>query len=207
MMDFFSIELWIAVLFMVNFVLVLFLFAVLKRVNHMDRIRPAQGGENEGLQGHEGLHDPDGGLVDKEQAAGSALTIVKMLEPLVEESRRTAIRFDEQIKEKKRLIRELNDALDSRIISINLLLSRSDALQKRLEERQNRVNLSSFPAGTPDLNTSSFAVLDQQNQIIELFQRDVGVDAIAQRLSVPKGEVQLVIDLKKKFLAMEKNST
>jgi hypothetical protein len=135
------------------------------------------------------------------------LTIVKMLEPLVEESRRTAIRFDEQIKEKKRLIRELNDALDSRIISINLLLSRSDALQKRLEERQNRVNLSSFPAGTPDLNTSSFAVLDQQNQIIELFQRDVGVDAIAQRLSVPKGEVQLVIDLKKKFLAMEKNST
>jgi hypothetical protein len=173
----------------------------------MDRIRPAQGGENEGLQGHEGLHDPDGGLVDKEQAAGSALTIVKMLEPLVEESRRTAIRFDEQIKEKKRLIRELNDALDSRIISINLLLSRSDALQKRLEERQNRVSSSSFPMGTPPLNASSTAVLDQQNQIIELFQQDFGVDAISQRLSVPKGEVQLVIDLKKKFLAMEKNST
>jgi hypothetical protein len=31
------------------------------------------------------------------------------------------------------------------------------------------------------------------------------VDTIAERLSIPKGEVALVIDLKEKFIAMEKS--
>ncbi len=90
----------------------------------------------------------------------------------------------------------MNDALDSRIISINLLLSRADALQKKLEERKNQYNLDSSPN----------AVLDQQNQIIAMYNQNFDIDSIAQKLSIPKGEVQLVIDLKKKFVEMEKNS-
>lgn len=187
MIELFSTEFWIAILFIISFFLVVFLFMVVKRVNGLE----PRGADQSFL---------DDDRKDSQHASRSASEIIDLLEPLVEESRNVATRFDEQIQEKKRLIKELNDALDSRIISINLLLSRSDALQKKLEDRQTRVP-PSFP---PGLNSSSGAVLDQQNQIIDMFHKNFDINDIAQTLSIPKGEVQLVIDLKKKFVAMEK---
>jgi len=182
MIELFSLEFWIAVLFIINFILVIFLFLFVKKINRLN------------------LGEPDQKLFDDgnkelKQVSGSASDIMELLEPLVKESRKAAISFDEQIKEKKRLLKELNDALDSRVISINLLLSRADALQKKLEERKIQFNL----------NSSSNSVLDQQNQIIEMYNQNFDIDSIAQRLAIPKGEVQLVIDLKKKFVAMEKD--
>ncbi|MFA5906078.1 MAG: hypothetical protein WC836_19255, partial [Desulfobacula sp.] len=76
------------------------------------------------------------GSEDNDPARDTASDIIDMLKPLVKESRDAAVLFDEQIKDKKRFLKGLNDALDSRIININLLLSRADAMQKRLEERQ-----------------------------------------------------------------------
>jgi len=133
-------------------------------------------------------------------ASESASNIIEMLEPLVKESRKTAISFDKQIKEKRRLIKELNEALDSRIISINLLLSRADTLQKKLETKQSQ------PQNQQMLQASSIAVFDQQNQILEMYNQNYDINSIAQQLSIPKGEVQLVVDLKKRFVAMEQNS-
>ena len=97
----------------------------------------------------------------------------------------------------------MNEALDARIININLLLSRADELQKKLEaeqrmtNRQMSVNPDSFPVAPPD------TMLDQQNRIIEMFNMNFDVESIADKLSIPEGEVRLVIDLKKKFMAME----
>ena len=188
MIELFSIEFWIAILFIINFLFVIFLFLLVKKVNrqNLDQERTDQISFDESLEYR---------LKHSEQPAQSAMDIIGMLEPLVKESHKSALSFDKQIKEKKRLIKELNDALDSRIISINLLLSRADALQKKIDEKQNK----------PNLNSSSVAVLDQQNQIIEMYNQSFDIDSIAQRLSIPKGEVQLVIDLKKRFVAMEKN--
>jgi len=183
MIELFSLEFWIAILFIINFILVIFFFLFVKRVNQINL-----------SDAHQNYHDNK--QADMNLASGSAADIIEMLEPLVKESKKAAISFDKQIKEKKRLIKELNDALDSRIISINLLLSRADALQKKLEERKNQYNLDSSPN----------AVLDQQNQIIAMYNQNFDIDSIAQKLSIPKGEVQLVIDLKKKFVEMEKNS-
>jgi hypothetical protein len=146
------------------------------------------------------------GREDATLVSGSAADIIEMLEPLVEESRKAAISFDQQIKEKKRLVKELNDALDSRIISINRSLSRADALQKKLEKAPPLVNSSSPLPNTISFNASSNAMLDHQHQIIEMYNQQFDIDSIAQRLSIPKGEVQLVIELKKKFVAMEKNN-
>ncbi|RLC03293.1 MAG: hypothetical protein DRH34_05940 [Deltaproteobacteria bacterium] len=183
MIELFSLEFWIAVLFIINFILVFFLFLFVKKLNHLNLSEPDQ------------KYD-DNAREDAITASGSAADIIEMLEPLVTESRKAALSFDEQIKEKKRLLKELNDALDSRIISINLLLSRADALQNKLEERKSQFNFES----------SSETVIDQQNQIIKMYNQNFDIDAIAQRLLIPKGEVQLVIDLKKKFVAMEENS-
>ncbi len=183
MIELFSIEFWIAILFLINFIFIIFLFLLVKKVNHLN--------SGDLIHGQSDDNQEDFGHV-----SGSAVDIVEILEPLVKESKKVALTFDEQIKEKKRLIKELNDALDSRIISINLLLSRADALQKKMEEKQNRSRFQSSSAST---------VFDQQNQIIDMYNQNFDVDSIAQRLSIPKGEVLLVIDFKKKFIALEKS--
>ena len=192
MIELFSLEFWIVLLFIINFILVFFLFLSAKKMNRLNLSVTDQ-------------NHHDNGREDAITASGSATDIIEMLEPLVTQSREAALSFDEQIKEKKRLLKELNDALDSRIISINLLLSRADALANKLEERQHQTRQSFSLPDNPNLHVSSDAVIDQQNQIIKMYHQNFDVDAIAQRLLIPKGEVQLVIDLKKKFVAMEKN--
>ncbi|MEN8211301.1 MAG: hypothetical protein ABFR31_06245 [Thermodesulfobacteriota bacterium] len=182
MIEIFSMEFWISILFIINFIFIIFLFLLVKKVNRINFDDLIHG-------------DSDDNQEDFRHASGSAVNIIEILEPLIKESKKVALTFDEQIKEKKRLIKELNDALDSRIISINLLLSRADALKKKMEDKQNRSKFHS---------SSASMVFDQQNQIIDLYNKNFDVDSIAQKLSIPKGEVLLVVDLKKKFVAMEK---
>lgn len=190
-----SMEFWIAVLFVINLMVVVFLFFIVKKINRS---------RSEELQ----PYSTEQQSIESDQTSGATDQILRVLEPLVEESRQTAVQFDAQIKEKKRLIRELNEALDSRIISINLLLSRADAQQRKLEERQDRIrHHQSQPENYPQTTLSSHPPLeDQQNQILSLYYQNVDAETIARKLSVPKGEVQLVIDLKEKFVAMEKDS-
>jgi len=201
MIESFSMEFWIVTLFIINFIFVVFLFLFVKKINRLN-LSSSQGFEpNHNFEiGETNNKYRDGSLGHSDHASESAGAIIEMLEPLVKESKNSAISFDKQIKEKKRLIKELNDALDSRIISINLLLSRADALQKKIQEKQNKAQFAT------DNNPAPALVFDQQNQIIEMYNQNFDIDSIAQRLSIPKGEVQLVIDLKKRFAAMEKNA-
>ncbi len=197
MIDYFSTEFWIVVLFFIIFFLMIFVFLLLKRVNRLNI---------EMFSRDMSYQDSD----ENNHAEQSARDILEMLEPLVEESKKAALSFEEQVTEKKRLLKELNDALDSRVISINLLLSRADAFQKQLEEKQHSVISEPVtPAsygGAVSPNHETNPLLDQQHQIIDMYRRNMDVDTIAGQLSIPKGEIQLVIDLKKKFLAMEKDN-
>ncbi len=193
-----SMEFWVAILLVINFMVVVFLFLTVKRINRL----------RSGLKSKTAFEENPG---ESDLTSSTTARIVDLLEPLVEESRQTAIRFDDQIKEKKRLIKELNEALDSRIISVNLLLSRADAQQRKLQERRDRLEQQqkmSQEYAPPNLSSppENHQVDDQQNRILALYYQNVDIDTIASKLSIPKGEVRLVIDLKEKFMAMEKDS-
>ena len=193
MIELFSNEFWIAILFFGQFFFIVFLFILVKKINHFNSgiiDQPQYDDENE----------------EGSAASRSVSNIIEMLEPLMREARKTAIRFDEQIKEKKQLLKELNDALDTRIININLLLSRAETQQKKLVEQLNNSANVSSSMNLANSHFSSDMVLDQQHQIIRMYHQQFDTDTIAQKLSIPKGEVQMVIDLKKKFLEMEKNN-
>ncbi len=200
-----SLEFLVAVLFIVDLFLILLLFLFVKRVNKLgvSQAESILSSRNYEAEEQAALNESAG-----DTALASARDVMALLEPLVRESKEAALDFDELIHEKKKISKKLNDALDSRIISINLLLSRASVLQKSLEDQQRQFRHSQpdyppptvsphlVPAREPD-------VLDQQNQIIDLYYQQMDVNTIAEQLSIPKGEVQLVIDLKEKFVAME----
>nr|WP_320190869.1 hypothetical protein [uncultured Desulfobacter sp.] len=127
-----------------------------------------------------------------------------MIEPILEASKDAAVEFERLVQEKQALTRKLDKSLDSKIISINLLLSRANTLYSQLENHHNSL-LNTQPKGATALYHKETDVLDQQQRIIDLYYQKMDVDTIAERLSIPKGEVALVIDLKEKFIAMEKS--
>lgn len=122
----------------------------------------------------------------REAAQDAARQVIVLLEPLLKEAKSTAATFENQLKEKARLVRSINERLDSRIISLNLLLNRATALVS--ENTKNEAPAQNH-------------IFDQQEAILKMYGENHDPEEIAKRLSMPRGEVDLVIDLKKKFSA------
>jgi len=124
------------------------------------------------------------GLQETEEVANT-------LESVLKDAKDVAGQFEVQLNEKKCIAKRLNEQLDSRIISLNLLLNRAEA---RLESNDIAV----------DGNSKSHKdVHHLQHEIIALSEKGDTPGKIADRLGVIKGEVELVLDLKKKFQDIE----
>ncbi|MFZ5571712.1 MAG: DUF6115 domain-containing protein [Thermodesulfobacteriota bacterium] len=123
--------------------------------------------------------------LQREISARAAEKVFRLIEPLFKEAEMAAKDFEKQLREKNQIIKQLNEKLDSRIISLNLLLNRAD------------LNLRSGSLGAEQAH-----VYDQQTAIGRLYEKGYDAASIARELTMPKGEVELVIDLKKKLLAM-----
>ncbi|MFH1155840.1 MAG: hypothetical protein V1793_18680 [Pseudomonadota bacterium] len=186
MIRLFSLEFWIAVQFLINLVFVGLLLGLVKRMNRERTQDPGKVPVP--------LPYPDG------RVDAAAADIVGMLESLVREAQTVSIRFEEQIREKKRLVKEVNQSLDSRIISLNLLLARADSVLAGIRDAGAGQAASGALRESIGHHADSF---DQQQSILDLFDKGVGDSEIASRLSLPRGEVQLVIGLKKKMMELE----
>jgi hypothetical protein len=126
------------------------------------------------------------GALNNSPPKKAAERLMGLLEPLLVEADRTARAFDAQLQEKNRLIQQINERLDSRIISLNLLLNRADACG------------CGTSAKTPH-------VYDQQEEIIALDRAGMDAETISSRLSLPRGEVDLVLDLHHKLLEVRQD--
>jgi len=116
--------------------------------------------------------------------------IIGMLEPLLKEADATAQAFERQLKEKHRIVHNLNERLDTRIISLNLLLNRAETKQPSGEV---------VPAPTQN------DVYDQQKAIVDLFNKGHNAEAVARKLALPRREVEMVFNLKEKFRKIEQD--
>ncbi len=113
--------------------------------------------------------------------------ITNTLESVLNDAKEVAGQFEVQLNEKKLIAKRLNEQLDSRIISLNLLLNRAEV---RLEPNGIAV----------DGNNKSYKdARHLQQEIIAFSEQGDNPEKIADRLGVIKGEVELVLDLKKKF--------
>lgn len=131
----------------------------------------------------------------------TADAVMGMLEPLLREAEKTAKAFEIQIREKDRLIKRLNEKLDTRIVSMNLLINRMDAYVSSSCEP-----MPSLPGAVRGILPGHDDINDQCSRILEYDRRGDSVETIAQRLSIPAGEVKLVLDLKKKFTELEQKT-
>lgn len=133
MTQFISLEFLVAVLFIIDVVVILLLILFVRRVNRMPNIQAEQNARDMETIA---TAASDAGHAAAAEAAGE---VRQILLPLVQASKEAAQEFDELIREKKKITKTLNDALDSKIISLNLLLSRAETLEKKLESHQTRI--------------------------------------------------------------------
>lgn len=112
-----------------------------------------------------------------------------LIENLMKEADETERRFGLQLAEKRRLIAQLNQQLDKRIISLNVLFNRADLLSYASLDSDAKAKAASAEA----------TVNKQQAQIVRLARKGFTANQIAQKLSLPKEEVQLVLNLKRKL--------
>lgn len=119
----------------------------------------------------------------KEAAREASRELMGMIEPLIKETQVVARTFEAQLTEKKQLIHHLNEELDRRTASLNLLLNRAKAVT----------------TSSRDKSLSAGPMYEQHDAILDLYSQNYDAETIAQKLSMPRGEVDLVIDLKRKF--------
>ncbi|MBW1708046.1 MAG: hypothetical protein JRJ86_23300 [Deltaproteobacteria bacterium] len=109
-----------------------------------------------------------------------------MFESLLVDADKISGQLREELEEKHQLINGLNEKLDKRVMSLNVLLNRADAL------------LSSYDRGPADANDNPVSLKSQEKEILRLAKKGLDLEKITQILTIPKGEVKLVLDLNKR---------
>ncbi|MCB9481299.1 MAG: hypothetical protein H6680_05705 [Desulfobacteraceae bacterium] len=119
-----------------------------------------------------------------EKASKDAL---KFISPLFDEAQKTAEKFDILIKEKRKIVRDLNEALDSRISTLTFLVNRAE----------NSINSVSPPNS---FDSEDITPIHSNNtKIFELADRGYKAEDISRELGISAGEVSMILSLKKKI--------
>jgi uncharacterized protein (DUF2344 family) len=94
------------------------------------------------------------------------------------------------LKEKKDIIKKLDEQLEKRIKNINTLLNRADALLFKHRQSNQDVHVQD-------------SLTNHTKKIVELAKEGFDLDYISETLVIPKEEVMLVLDLKKKISPLD----
>jgi len=115
---------------------------------------------------------------------------LKMYESFLTDADNTSVKFKGMLQEKKDIIKKLDEQLEKRIKSLNTLLNRTDArLFKHRQSNQDGYVQNSLK--------------NHSKKIVELANEGFDLNCIAESLVIPKEEVMLVLDLKKKISQLD----
>jgi hypothetical protein len=120
------------------------------------------------------------GFFKKDSSLNKSL---KLYESMLSDASRISEQFKDQLEEKKQMIKMINQHLEERIKSLNIILNKSDSLL--FQNRQHDV-----------MDSGSFDY--QKKEILELEKKGHSSEQIADILSIPREKVMLVLDIKNK---------
>jgi uncharacterized phage infection (PIP) family protein YhgE len=125
-----------------------------------------------------------------DKGSSSLNTKLKMYESFLTDADNTSVEFKGMLQEKKDIIKNLNEQLEKRIKSLNTLLNRTETLlfKHRQSDQDGYVQDS---------------LKNHTKKIVELAKKGFDLDYIAESLVIPKEEVMLVLDLKKKICQLD----
>ena len=125
-----------------------------------------------------------------DKGSSSLNTKLKMYESFLTDADNTSVKFKGMLQEKKDIIKNLNEQLEKRIKSLNTLLNRTETLlfKHRQSDQDGYVQDS---------------LKNHTKKIVELAKKGFDLDYIAESLVIPKEEVMLVLDLKKKICQLD----
>ncbi len=119
--------------------------------------------------------------------------IERMLEPLgdfLDQAGRTGAEMEENLAERRRIMARILDGLDEKSARLKQLIEAA-------EVTLNRAGRESEPPPRPP---DEAAALPRGHQrVLDLAGQGRTVEQIATELSIPRGEVQLIVDLHRKF--------
>jgi len=125
-----------------------------------------------------------------DKGSSSLNSKLKIYESFLTDADNISVKFKEMLQEKKDIIKKLNEQLEKRIKNLNTLLNRADALLfKNRQSHQDGYVQDSLKNHT--------------KKIIELAKEGFDLDYISESLVIPKEEVMLVLDLKKKISQLD----
>jgi hypothetical protein len=125
-----------------------------------------------------------------DKGSSSLNTKLKMYESFLTDADNTSVKFKGMLQEKKDIIKNLNEQLEKRIKSLNTLLNRTETLLFK----QGQSNQDGYVQDSLKNHTK---------KIVELAKKGFDLDYIAESLVIPKEEVMLVLDLKKKICQLD----
>ncbi len=108
---------------------------------------------------------------------------IETFEALIRDSGETAGQFNQQLKNKVAFIKTLNQKLDKRISSLNLLLNRSNIM------------LSDYAKPAQADRTQDKNAQTRRQEILTLAKNGFKIETIARKLSIPRGEVMLTLNM------------
>jgi len=125
-----------------------------------------------------------------DKGSSSLNSKLKIYESFLMDADNISVKFKEILQEKKDIIKKLNEQLEKRIKNLNTLLNRADVLLfKHKQSHQDGYLQDSLKNHT--------------KKIVELAKEGFDLDYISERLVIPKEEVMLVLDLKKKMSQLD----
>ena len=125
-----------------------------------------------------------------DKGSSSLNSKLKIYESFLTDADNISVKFKEMLQEKKDIIKKLNEQLEKRIKNLNTLLNRADALLfKHKQSHQDGYVQDSIKNHT--------------TKIVELAKEGFDLDYISESLVIPKEEVMLVLDLKKKISQLD----
>ena len=125
-----------------------------------------------------------------DKGSSSLNSKLKIYESFLKDADNISVKFKEMLKEKKDIIKKLDEQLEKRIKNLNTLLNRADALLFKHRQSNQDVHVQD-------------SLTNHTKKIVELAKEGFDLDYISETLVIPKEEVMLVLDLKKKISPLD----
>lgn len=125
-----------------------------------------------------------------DKGSSSLNSKLKIYESFLTDADDISVKFKESLQEKKDIIKKLNEQLEKRITNLNTLLNRADVLLFKHKQRHQDVYVQD-------------SLKNHTKKIVELAKEGFDLDYISESLVIPKEEVMLVLDLKKKMSQLD----